>query len=155
MLTEMFGFWIIVSVVLHFANRLIEVWAGDAESGFVELEWCEPIVPMENGKPIGDCREEDTSAAAEAVAQAARFTRSLDYDSAVLAVTCACNAFCVSPLPSLQYEERDAELEILTWMMDILIPKAMLGEDLTNEERDALALYEIPAVMRQNTPFKR
>jgi hypothetical protein len=117
-------------------------WIGDEE---VNADWDDLSVaaaPAYRGVPISDCRFCDTSCAAEAAAHAALFVRGGDIDDAYRCCVYADMAFDQSP-----FGESDHFRE---WLLDLAVPAAFEGREMTASEREALREYdasEIP-VMR-------
>jgi hypothetical protein len=108
--------------------------AGSAPRSAVS-QFSEPAVPSFRGLPIVDCRQCDTSCAAAAVAHMARFIASNDLRDLAICLSSADMAFDQSPLVSRDRFRR--------WLIEIAIPVALEGRELTEEEATRFRDYSL------------
>lgn len=103
-------------------------WLNTSE----EQDWSAfsvPAKPTENGKPIVDCRECDTSCVADAAAQTARFIDTRNHLNAICALSAADMAFDQSPVGSVDNFRK--------WLIEIAIPAAYAERELRTDEQTA------------------
>jgi hypothetical protein len=130
-------------------RRAVEAVGRYLEGGGADEDWDDLAVaatPSYKGHPIGDCRFCDTSCAAESAAHAALVVRGGDTDDAYRCLAYADMAFDQSPLG-----EGDHFRE---WLLDVAVPAAFEGREMTASEREALREYDATevAVMRDEQP---
>lgn len=126
-------------------RRAVEAVGRSLDGGGADAPWdglSVAAAPSYKGHPIVDCRSCDTSCAAEAAAHAALFVRGGDTDDAYRCCVYADMAFDQSPLG-----EGDHFRE---WLLDVAVPAAYEGREMTASEREALREYDATevAVMR-------
>jgi hypothetical protein len=92
------------------------------------------VLPRFRGKRIDDCRECDTSCAADAASAAARFASTGDIEHIVHALIAADGAFDQSPLGGKEDFRR--------WLVEIAVPAAWDCRELSQSEQRAFREFD-------------
>lgn len=112
-----------------------------ASSSALARRFSTPAVPSFRGIPIRDCRECDTALAAAAAAHLARLIGTNDPLQLVLCIDAADGAFNESPL-----HRHDA---FRRWLIEVAVPTALEGRQLTSEERERFRTYTHSDIVRE------
>lgn len=125
-------------------NHVIGHWLKlDEKFQLINPDWFTPMEPMEDFQSIRDCRRQDTFGASSAVANAALYASSRDPLDAIVSLSDAECAFCVSPATTR------GDFEIGKWLAEYVVPCACAGRDMTYEEDFAFNDFTVPYPMHR------
>lgn len=122
---------------LSIINTVIDYWFCNPENIFtINEKLFVPVIPMENGEEIRDCRRTDTLSASSAVANCVSYACHRSQIFAITAISHSHIAFESCPdASSRRFEE---------WLTSVAFPQALALRRLTSAQQWAMADFKVP-----------